>query len=290
MAEKPTIIIDLLKEEKMHFFEALEREVDFQQEYKKLEQMVIYEHSKYESVELWLEANFREWKKRGTYFTMMELRRHLGFTYDEDNLHANDIDISKYFLYCEMILNLFWGLQREFRSPFIEKQQKDIVKTMDAVIEKSGCEKQQVDDTFIIVQKNAAAFVVADKVPELANMIIQYNHYLLRGDLEAKKLILKQIADALEAKRKILDGLCKDQTKNYFELVNNMNVRHNNLDPVDKGNYNAVFASYTLNQQEAWYDLIYEQALMLFMHLEQQERNERIKEYKQARASIRADS
>ena len=58
------------------------------------------------------------------------------------------------------------------------------------------------------------------------------------------------------------------------------------MDPVDKGNYNAVFASYTLDQQEAWYDLIYEQALMLFMLLEQQERNKKINAYKQAKASM----
>ena len=117
-------------------------------------------------------------------------------------------------------------------------------------------------------------------------MIIEYNHYLLRGDLEAKKQILKQIADALEPKRKTLEGFSKELTRNYFELVNTMNVRHNNLDPVDKGNYNAVFASYTLDQQESWYDLIYEQALMLFVLLEQQERSKIINEYKQAKASM----
>ena len=100
-------------------------------------------------------------------------------------------------------------------------------------------------------------------------------------------MLLKQIADALEAMRKTLDGINKEQTSNYFELVYSMNIRHNNLDPTNKGNYNPVFASYSPVEQETWYDLVYAQALMLFMLLEQQERNKKISEYKQARANVK---
>ena len=66
-----------------------------------------------------------------------------------------------------------------------------------------------------------------------------------------------------------------------------MNIRHNNLDPADKVKYNPVFASYKPAEQEEWYDLIYEQALMLFMLLKQQDRNRKIDTYKQARAGIK---
>lgn len=118
-------------------------------------------------------------------------------------------------------------------------------------------------------------------------MIIEYNHYLLRGNLDRKRLLLIQISDALEPKRKTLEGINKEQTKDFFDLINNMNIRHNNLEPADKGNYNPVFASYTSAEQEAWYDLIYEQALMLYMLLEQLDRNKKIDTYKQARASIK---
>ncbi len=271
----------------MHFFEALERKIDFQKEFEKLEYMVVCERSNGWSVESWISSNFREWEHRRSFSTFMELREHLGFKYDERYNFTQGIDLSKYFLYCEMLLNLFWDLQATYRPSFIDDQQKHIVETLMFVVDQSGYEYRQIDLQQMIVEKNAVAIEVADKVPELADVIVEYNHYLLRGDIEKKKLLLKQIADALEPKRKTMEGINKEQTSNFFELVNSMNVRHNNLDPADKGKYNAVFASYTSAEQEEWYDLIYEQALMLFMLLEQQDRNKKINAYKQARAGVK---
>ena len=185
-----------------------------------------------------------------------------------------------------MLINIFEGLKAN-RTPNVAKKMGHIVDTMMAVVEKAGFELRNVDDEDIIVEKSATASEVAEKVPELADVIIEYNHYLLRGNLGSKRLLLKQIADALEPKRKTLEGINKEQTSNFFELVNAMNIRHNNLDPTDKGNYNPVFASYTSAEQEEWYDLIYEQALMLFMLLEQQDRNKKINAYKQVRAGVK---
>ena len=59
-----------------------------------------------------------------------------------------------------------------------------------------------------------------------------------------------------------------------------MNIRHNNTDPEDRENYNSKFAGLTSVEQEEWYDLIYEQALGLFVLLEQQVRNKMIDAYK----------
>lgn len=271
----------------MHFFEALEREIDFQKEYEKLEYMVVCESSSGWSVESWISYNFRDWERRRSFFSFKELREHLGFKYDERYNFTQGIDITKYFLYYEMLLNLFWDLQVTYRPSFIDEQQKHIVETMMFVVNKSGYEYRQIDNQQMIVEKNAAAIEVAVKIPELADVIIEYNHYLLKGNLDRKSLLLKQIADALEPKRKTLEGINKVQTKDFFDLINSMNIRHNNLDPADKGRYNPVFASYTSAEQEAWYDLLYEQALMLFMLLEQLDRNKKIDTYKQARVSIK---
>ena len=105
---------------------------------------------------------------------------------------------------------------------------------------------------------------------------------MLKGDIEAKKAILKRIADALEPKRSDLKNANKTIESDFFYMVNNMNIRHNNCDPTDTKKYNAKFAALSVNEQEEWYDEIYQEGLMAFLCLEQVDRNMRIAEFKQS--------
>ena len=62
-------------------------------------------------------------------------------------------------------------------------------------------EIRKVGDKYLIIQKDAAVSEVVDIVEDsLAKIILEYNHYVLKGDLETKKNILVKIANALEAK------------------------------------------------------------------------------------------
>lgn len=81
--------------------------------------------------------------------------------------------------------------------------------------------------------------------PDLAQIILEYHHYLLKGDLGAKKDRLRKLADALEPKRKELDNLNKTLCSDFFFLVNKMNIRHNNCDPSDKSKYVEKFDKMT---------------------------------------------
>lgn len=65
-------------------------------------------------------------------------------------------------------------------------------------------------------------------------------------------------------------------------MVNSMNVRHNNCDAADKKKYNAKFATLTSQEQEDWYDEIYQECLMAFLMLEQANREKRIAAFKSA--------
>lgn len=154
--------------------------------------------------------------------------------------------------------------------------------TVLATIAKAGLELKKDDDSLIIVEKNAVALAVAESAPKLSDAVIGYNHYLLRGDIEKKKLLLIQIADALEPKKKELFSINKSMTEDFFYLVNNMNIRHNNCDSSDEKNYNPKFDRLKASKKEEWYDLIYEQGLALFVLLEQKERNRLIENYKKA--------
>ncbi len=186
--------------------------------------------------------------------------------------------ISEYLLYCEMLFNLFEGL-RPYRIIVLHNVIQAVIYTIRATIDKAGLEFHFIDGECMIVEKNAVAIEVAEETPELSDVVIEYNRYMLKGDLTRKKEILHQIASALEPIRKEITGINKRMTDDFFFMVNDMNIRHNNCDPMSKA-YSPKVAAWSLSEQEEWYDIIYEQGLALFVLLGQQERNKRIDVFK----------
>lgn len=272
-----------------HFLESLERKIDFQNEYLKLEHMIcverIREYSYTITINDWIEQNFRLWKKRGSYISFKEVRQQTGFKVDaQRGIYTNTVGMGEYFLFCEMVGNILkdlYGTAQVLMSEGINHQIKDITHTIKAVLERTGFEWRNINDEWMIVEKNAVSLAVADTVePELADAIIEYNHYLLRGDLIRKQELLKKLADALEPRRSELCSLKKQETEDFFFMVNNMNVRHNNCDPADSKKYNRTFAMLSQEDKESWYDRIYEQALALYVSLEQKVRSNEIKAFK----------
>lgn len=68
-----------------HFFERLERKIDFNREYRKLEKMVSGEdYSRrgygHYSINDWIEENFRDWSNRNNYISFSEVRGQVGFS------------------------------------------------------------------------------------------------------------------------------------------------------------------------------------------------------------------
>ena len=274
----------------MHYFERLEREIDFSTEYQKLEEMLLFERygrpiHGYLTINTWIEENFRDWEKRGNYTSFTEVREQIGFPAweeDEADLLRKDIGMEDYFLFSEVIINILWDLQEFDMSSTMRKGMKHLIETIIANVEKSGFEIKEVNKNYLIVEKNAVAVQVADTVPELADVVIEYNHYLLRGDMERKQELLKKIADALEPKRATLNSINKKATDDFFWMVNKMNVRHNNCDETDRKNYFQEFAKLNNYDKEQWYDRIYDQSLMLYILLEYHSRNQEIQAFKQA--------
>ena len=64
--------------------------------------------------------------------------------------------------------------------------------------------------------------------------------------------------------------------KDYFYLINNMDIRHNNCDFSDTSNYNAYFDKLTLKEKEEWYDEIYQMGLLIFLLSENKERSTKV--------------
>ena len=99
---------------------------------------------------------------------------------------------------------------------------------------------QTTEDNFtIFVERSSAAIAVAESnlIPEnLSYKLVAYHHYRMKGNLDEKKAVLLQLASIIEAKRKDLNQADKVLETNLFYAFNNLNIRHNNVNPELKGN------------------------------------------------------
>lgn len=270
------------------FYERKEREINFLQEYRKIEDIILNENEfGYYTLEREISESFRKWHDRGNYTSFYELRERMGFTYYRGSSklyypNGTISDINDFLLYCEMVLNMIWNVLYRYSNSRNEELMQTVINTIAYDLELiNHTSYTDVDGKIFIVQKDAAASSVADFVEtDLGEEVIKYNHFLLKGDIAAKRQIIEKIAHALEPKRSELKVIHKTTEDNFFYMVNNMNVRHNNNDPADTNHYKEKYALLSDAEKEEWYDEIYQEGLLAFLLLQQEERKERIRQYK----------
>lgn len=268
-----------------NFFDRLVRTFNFQKEYQKVESLVLQPHSLHGySIEDSIERYFKDWKYNANYLSFKELRDQLGFTFERDgyyDLPSGIIkDVNDFFDYCEMIINMIVLLPEE-EAEYHGKNVNEIIRLIDYDLDFLNHRIRKIDDKYLIIQKDATASEVVDIVEDsLAKIILEYNHYLLKGDLEKKKNILIKIANALEPLKGEIKATNYQLYKDYFYLINNMDIRHNNCDSSDTSNYNAYFDKLTINEKEEWYDEIYQMSLLIFLLLENRNQTKKISDLK----------
>lgn len=268
-----------------NFFDRLARTIDFQREYQKIESLVLQPHSLHgDSIEDSIERYFKNWKYNANYLSFKELRDQLKFTFVRDGYYdvpsGHIKDANDFFDYCEMIINMIVLLPEE-EAEYHENNVNEIIRLIDYDLNSLNHKIRKIDDKYLIIQKDATVSEVVDIVEvSLAKIILEYNHYLLKGDLEKKKNILVKIANALEPQKSEIKAINYQLFKDYFYLINNMDIRHNNCDSSDTSNYNAYFDKLTIEEKEEWYDEIYQMRLLIFLLLENQNRTEKISDLK----------
>lgn len=269
-----------------NFFERIEQNLNLQNEYEKLEKIVLKYTNEYNmSLNDEIESYFDLWKYKKNYLSFDELRSHLGFTYTKAwdySFNAEIESIYDFFVYCEMILNMILVVLPEEAQIVNDNIIKKIIYIINYDLESLNYTVSKMsDDQYIIVQKDAAVSEVVELVePTIADSILEYNHYVLKGDLEKKKNILVKIANALEPQKSEIKAINYQLFKDYFYLINNMDIRHNNCDSSDTSNYNAYFDKLTIEEKEEWYDEIYQMSLLIFLLLKNRNRTKKISDLK----------
>ena len=133
----------------------------------------------------------------------------------------------------------------------------------------------------IVIEDKPEATAVAEIVESnLSHKVLRYNHYVLKGNLQAKKDILLALGADLEPKRDQIKALDAKLEDGIFYILNNLHLRHNNKTEGDKWFKQAV-ADMDNATLEYWYDELYPMMLLAYLQLDQVERNKNVKLLKQ---------
>lgn len=222
------------------------------------------------------EKHFLEMPFRGTYLGLDDFEKSNNIAFE---IEPENVDINYLVNFCEYIYNLVVHLKE--RTHFERSKFSNPIEHIQTLIEKIGYMMIQHEDIYLLVPKSQPAIVVSEMLPaDLSYKVIEYNHHSMKGNLARKQATLKLLADQLEAKKKELNNLNSSLSGDLFYLLNNLNIRHNNIDPDSKG-YKKGVADMSNDELEEWYDKTYDICLYAFMTLDQADRNAKVKALKQ---------
>ena len=136
-------------------------------------------------------------------------------------------------------------------------------------------------EQLIVIEDKPEATAVAEIIDnDLSYKVLRYNHYMLKGDIHAKKDILLALGADLEPKREQIKATDKALEDGIFYMLNNLNLRHNNTTKGDKF-YRQAVVDMDNATLENWYDELYQMMLLAYLQMDQTERNARVKALKQ---------
>lgn len=237
-----------------------------------------------------LSERFIDFYFRGTCLSIEEFNNTHGFHFEKD---PDDFNIDHLISLCEYMYNMlmaYQGVQGSTGYGYMSAIPAPInvqfyVMQINQVIERIGYMYACEDGITIFVEKCPAAIAVAESelIPEnLSYKLISYSHYAKKGNLDDKKDTLLQLASILEGKRMNLKQVDKVLESNLFYIFNNLNIRHNNIDPEDQGKYRTYVAQMSIEDLEKWYDETYQMCLLAFLQLENIDRKVEFDQLKRA--------
>jgi len=221
---------------------------------------------------------FPDWKNRNRCIDTDDMKEQLKIDQIIINENTSIDDVLVYLEYVENILRLAWNYVNNNDECKYYSDYNTLRQNLDFFLDNINCQAYYFDndEMVLIEEKNASATAVAEIVDDKTSLkIIKYNHYALKGDIHSKKDIILELASQLEPKRRTLENLDKKLASNLFYLLNNLNLRHNNVDKESKG-YKAAVAKMRKNTLEQWYDEIYQLELLAFLLLDNIKRNKKI--------------
>lgn len=218
---------------------------------------------------------------RGTCISLDDYDKSKGYNFEEYPLDCNRDYLVRFCFYSYNILSHSVLYNRAIITSDLGFEINRYFRQVEKVIENIGYMRKVQNNLMKFIPKDEVVISVAEIVDQnLSHRVIEYNHISMKGNLQGKKDILRDLADKLEPKRdKLTEGNSK-LAKDLFFLLNNVNVRHNNIDQ-SGSSYIPYVANMKKEELEQWYDNIYQMCLLAFLELEHLDRKDSIKQLKQ---------
>ncbi len=140
------------------------------------------------------EMIFLKWKYRDTFIDVDEYLKFIGVNYEEALIYGvEQIDKTTFLYFLEFLANMWFLIKKE---DSIELSQKAIaaMENIPKILEKMNYKLKEVEDKVIIVKRDSDTDSVLVLVPEnIANILLEYNDFRIKNNIEEKKKILKKI-------------------------------------------------------------------------------------------------
>ncbi len=239
---------------------------------------------------------FCTWKHKHTSISLSDYENRIDFhisqCFEYENIDVLLVDESSnyVFLFLEYVANMLYLFAirsiEHNKYKFFENIINQLKYNVENVLAKLNYELMELEkEKYIIVEKNAAATAVAEIVePEISTAVIEYNHFLLKGDIKKKKQILSTLGNKFEPIKTIVKNQNSELAKNTSYILNNFDIRHNNK---EQGKYYKEYTAKMTNEDlENWYDEVYQMLLLAFLLNDNIERTKKIQEFKKSVGEI----
>lgn len=206
---------------------------------------------------------------RGRSLSLDDFNKTYGFEFCENYLTENEDELISYCEYITNLCNMLKGYEYNPLTYVNELALEVLEETITSCMETIGQVVVNKEHFTIYVDKNPPAIAVSEMVkPELATIVLEYNHRRLKGNQSQKHLLLKIMADDFEGKRGALKRINSSLESQLGQMMNKF-VRHDH-------SKTPYIATLNESQLESIYDDIYQMYLLANLQLDNIERKKRI--------------
>lgn len=265
-----------------NIFEILEEKYNIEKEFNVIktlffEPILIYlpylGDKRYITIEQAVDNNlFFTWKQRYSCLSTNDFKQKLKLNFTSKRKLSNKI------LCIEYICNMLELINTKLFSPTFQKDKNCVIleKNIEIFLEHINYEKLlfKEEEKVILVPKDPAATAVAEiSSKDIAFAILKYHHASLKGKIDEKRKLLLSIANEYEVLlNKPIEGF-----KGYFDkatnMLNNMNIRHNNKSGKNK---KELIVQMSDEELESWYDELYQLLLFCVLIKDNKERKDKV--------------
>ena len=250
-----------------------DNKIDVQREYIRIHKLFekdrFYDHFPTKTIcEYVDEYFFSNWEKRGRNISINDMFTSLKI---RDMNGLKEYTIENLLLYIEVILNLIAISDIETLTASNEEYYKcewkvyDLLKeNIEGLLEDLNYEvKELSDEQLVIVEKDRVLSAVAETNKNIADKVIEYRRFILKGKIKAKREILNLLANEIEGMKPQFKGTTYSNLMEDVQfMLNNLNIRHNNLSGKNKKEY---VVNLSRGKLEKLYDQTFDMILGIYV-------------------------